>query len=65
MDTVEALDSDATSPNNRVRYALVGRGKATKYFHIEPDTGVLRVRDDLRKETDSEYTVSFSIFKGL
>lgn len=62
VDTVEALDSDATSPNNHVRYAIVGRGKATKYFHIEPDTGVLRVRDDLRKETDSEYTVDVQAY---
>ncbi|XP_050349309.1 cadherin-99C [Nymphalis io] len=57
VETVVALDADATAPNNRVRYALAGRGKASKYFHVEPDTGAVRVRDDLRKETDSEYTV--------
>lgn len=61
MQTVTAMDADATTPNNRVRYKLVGRGKASKYFNVEPDTGAVRVRDDLRKETDSEYTVSIKI----
>lgn len=58
VQTALAVDADATPPNNRVRYKLVGRGKASIYFHVEPDTGAVRVRDDLRKETDSEYTVS-------
>ncbi|XP_059058690.1 cadherin-99C [Achroia grisella] len=62
VQTVSAVDSDATAPNNRVRYKLVGRGKASKYFHVEPDTGALRVRDDLRKETDSEYTVDVQAY---
>ncbi|XP_049870915.1 cadherin-99C isoform X2 [Pectinophora gossypiella] len=62
VETVTAVDSDATAPNNRVRYKLVGRGKASKYFHIEPDTGAVRVRDDLRKETDSEYTVDVQAY---
>lgn len=57
VQTVTAVDSDSTAANNRVRYKLVGRGKASKYFNVEPDTGAVRVRDDLRKETDSEYTV--------
>ncbi|XP_013142177.1 PREDICTED: protocadherin-15, partial [Papilio polytes] len=62
VQTVIASDADATSPNNRVRYKLVGRGKASIYFHVEPDTGALRVRDDLRKETDSEYTVDIQAY---
>ncbi|KAM3966913.1 cadherin 99C [Aphomia sociella] len=62
VQTVVAIDSDATAPNNRVRYKLVGRGKASKYFHVEPDTGAVRVRDDLRKETDSEYTVDVQAY---
>ncbi|XP_028034875.1 cadherin-99C [Bombyx mandarina] len=62
VQTVVASDADATSPNNRVRYKLVGRGKASKYFHVEPDTGALRVRDDLKKETDSEYTVDVQAY---
>ncbi|CAG5046278.1 unnamed protein product [Parnassius apollo] len=62
VQTVVALDADATSPNNKVRYKLVGRGKASIYFHVEPDTGAVRVRDDLRKETDSEYTVDVQAY---
>jgi hypothetical protein len=41
----------------QVRYELIGRGKAQKYFQIDPDTGVIQVRDDLRKETAIEYEV--------
>ncbi|KAJ8719097.1 hypothetical protein PYW07_016653 [Mythimna separata] len=62
VETVVATDADATAPNNRVRYKLVGRGKASIYFHVEPDTGTVRVRDDLRKETDSEYTVDVQAY---
>lgn len=43
----------------KVRYEITGRGIASKYFIIDPDTGVIRVRDDLRKETDTEYQVDF------
>ncbi|XP_068623596.1 cadherin-99C [Battus philenor] len=62
VQTVVAIDEDATSPNNKVRYKLVGRGKASIYFHVEPDTGAIRVRDDLRKEADSEYTVDVQAY---
>ncbi|GBP26752.1 Cadherin-99C [Eumeta japonica] len=62
VQIVMATDADATAPNNRVRYKLVGRGKASKYFHVEPDTGAVRVRDDLRKEADSEYTVDVQAY---
>ncbi|XP_013173733.1 PREDICTED: protocadherin-15 [Papilio xuthus] len=62
VQTVIATDADATSPNNKVRYKLVGRGKASIYFHVEPDTGAIRVRDDLRKEADSEYTVDVQAY---
>ncbi|XP_041989254.1 cadherin-99C [Aricia agestis] len=62
VQTVTAVDADALPPHNRVRYALAGRGKASIYFHVEPDTGDIRVRDDLRKETDSEYTVDVQAY---
>lgn len=58
-----ATDSDGTAPGNKVRYELIGRGKSNKYFQIDSDTGVLRVRDDLRKDTDSEYQVRISFKK--
>lgn len=57
-----ATDSDGTAPGNKVRYELIGRGKSSKYFQIDPDTGVLRVRDDLRKDTDSEYQVDIRAY---
>ncbi|CAH2040674.1 unnamed protein product, partial [Iphiclides podalirius] len=60
--TATAADADASAPNNRVRFALAGRGKASLYFHVEPDTGAVRVRDDLRKEADSEYTVDVQAY---
>ncbi|XP_075213856.1 cadherin 99C [Lycorma delicatula] len=57
-----ATDSDGTSPGNKVRYEIVGRGKAPKYFQIDPDLGVLQVRDDLRKEVDNEYQVDVKAY---
>lgn len=57
-----ATDSDGTAPNNKVRYQLVGRGMASKYFQIDSDTGVLRIRDDLRKELSSEYQVDIRAY---
>lgn len=35
----------------------MGRGKAPKYFQIDPNIGEIHVRDDLRKEADNEYQV--------
>ncbi|KAK6629534.1 hypothetical protein RUM43_003351 [Polyplax serrata] len=60
--TLTATDSDGTPPGNKVRYELIGRRKASKYFQIDPDTGVLQVRDDLRKETDTEYQVDVKAY---
>ncbi|CAH1113662.1 unnamed protein product [Psylliodes chrysocephalus] len=62
VTTLVATDSDGTSPGNKVRYELVGRGKAEKYFQIDPDTGVLRVTNDLKKEIDTEYQVDVRAF---
>ncbi|CAH1132181.1 unnamed protein product [Ceutorhynchus assimilis] len=57
VTTLVATDSDGTSPGNKVRYEIIGRGKATKYFQIDPDSGVLKVTNDLKKEADTEYQV--------
>lgn len=62
VTTLVATDSDGTAPGNKVRYELVGRGKAEKYFQIDPDTGVLRVTNDLKKEIDTEYQVDVRAF---
>lgn len=60
-----ATDSDGTSPGNKVRYEIIGRGKATKYFQIDPDTGTVRVTNDLKKEIDTEYQVRWACSKKL
>lgn len=52
-----ATDADGTSPGNKVRYELIGKSKATRFFQIDPDMGSLTLRDDLRKEQDNEYQV--------
>jgi protocadherin-15 len=57
VTTLVATDSDGTAPGNKVRYEIIGRGKAAKYFQIDPDAGVLKVTNDLKKEIDTEYQV--------
>lgn len=41
-----------------MRYEIIGRGKAMKYFQIDPDLGILKVVNDFRKEIDTEYQVT-------
>ncbi|XP_001357648.2 cadherin-99C [Drosophila pseudoobscura] len=60
--TLPAIDGDGTSPGNVVRYEIVGRGKAPKYFQVDPDTGAVRIRDELRKEVDTEYHVDIRAY---
>lgn len=57
VGSMPAVDGDGTAPGNVVRYELVGRGKALKYFQVDPDTGLVRLRDELHKEHDTEYQV--------
>lgn len=57
IGSMPAVDGDGTAPGNVVRYEMAGRGKALKYFQVDPDTGVVRIRDDLRKDDDTEYEV--------
>ncbi|XP_065342021.1 cadherin-99C isoform X1 [Cloeon dipterum] len=61
---VTAIDSDGTAPNNEVRYTLIGRGKATKYFSVDATSGQITVRDDLTKETDTEYELDLEARDG-
>ncbi|XP_014256144.1 cadherin-99C isoform X2 [Cimex lectularius] len=62
VTTLMATDSDGTSPGNKVRYEIVGRNKALKYFHIDSDLGEVTVRDDLSKETDDQYQVDVKAY---
>uniref|UniRef100_A0A182QAB1 Cadherin domain-containing protein n=1 Tax=Anopheles farauti TaxID=69004 RepID=A0A182QAB1_9DIPT len=57
VGSMPAVDGDGSSPGNVVRYELVGRGKALKYFQVDADSGIVRIRDDLGKEEDSEYLI--------
>ncbi|XP_067139114.1 cadherin-99C isoform X2 [Centruroides vittatus] len=57
VTTVVATDADGTPPGNQVRYELSGRDKAPYYFLIDGNSGVVSVKDDLRKEPDSEYRI--------
>ncbi|XP_050317816.1 cadherin-99C isoform X1 [Bactrocera neohumeralis] len=60
--TMAAIDGDGSSPGNVVRYEMVGRGKALKYFQVDADSGTVRIRDDLRKEEDTEYQVDIRAY---
>ncbi|XP_021945639.1 cadherin-99C [Folsomia candida] len=54
---LEATDSDGTSPFNKVKYEMIGRGKALRYFDVNHETGAVSIKDDLRKEMDTEYLI--------
>ncbi|XP_054265721.1 cadherin-99C-like [Macrosteles quadrilineatus] len=57
VTTLAASDADGTAPNNIVRYDIVGKGEASRFFEINQTSGELRVKDDFRKEPDNEYEV--------
>lgn len=57
VGSMPAIDGDGSAPGNVVRYEIVGRGKALKYFTVDSDTGVIRLRDLLYNEDDTEYQV--------
>lgn len=57
VSTLTVSDADGTAPNNQIRYEIAGRGKASQYFLIDSSQGVISVKDDLRKEPESEYRV--------
>lgn len=58
LTTIKATDGDGTAPGNIVRYEIAGRDKAPQYFIIDSSSGVISVKDDLRKDPESEYRVS-------
>lgn len=62
VGSMPAIDGDGTSPGNVVRYEMVGRGKSLKYFIVDADTGTIRLRDDLRKDEDTEYQVDIRAY---
>lgn len=62
IGSLPAIDSDGTAPGNVIRYELVGRGNALKFFQIDPDTAELRVRDDLTKSEDTEFQLDIKAY---
>lgn len=58
IGSMPAVDTDSTSPGNVVRYELIGKGKALKFFHIDPENGNIRIKEDLSKDpTTSQYEI--------
>lgn len=55
--SMPAVDTDGTSPGNVVRYEMIGKGKSLKFFHIDPENGNIRIKDDLRKDAETQYEV--------
>ncbi|KAG5673648.1 hypothetical protein PVAND_003676 [Polypedilum vanderplanki] len=58
ITSMPAVDTDATSPGNVVRYEMTGKGKALKFFHIDPENGNIRIKDDLSKDTAQQYEIN-------
>lgn len=55
--SMPAVDTDGTSPGNVVRYEMIGKGKALKFFHIDAENGNIRIKDDLQKDSSTQYEV--------
>ena len=52
----EATDADGTEPGNVVKYEVDARSdKATEYFKIDPESGVITLLGDLTMEVYEEY----------
>lgn len=62
VGSMPAIDGDGSSPGNVVRYEMVGRGKSLKYFQVDSDSGIIRIRDELRKEDDTEYQIDIRAY---
>lgn len=55
--SMPAVDTDGTSPGNVVRYEMIGKGKALRFFQIDPENGNIRIKEDLRKDAATQYEV--------
>ena len=62
IGSMPAIDGDGSAPGNVVRYEMVGKSKALKYFQVDPDNGDIRIRDELRKEEDTEYQIDIRAY---
>ena len=55
---INAQDSDAQGPFKTITYSLIGDDAAPTFFEIETETGLIKVRRDLRTENVDFYNVS-------
>ncbi|KAG5450873.1 long-chain fatty acid transporter fat1 [Clonorchis sinensis] len=55
---VEATDKDATEPNRKLRYGLTGRADDLHLVSINRNTGVLRTRRPIDRESRSSITLT-------
>lgn len=62
VSTMAAVDGDGSSPGNAVRYEIVGKKEALKFFQVDMNTGDIKIREDLRKGKDSEYQVEIRAY---
>lgn len=58
--SMNAVDTDSPgTPGSVVRYEMIGKGKALKFFQIDPENGNIRIKDDLRKEpSTNQYEIN-------
>lgn len=54
---VKATDGDGSYPGNAVRYEIVGRGKALAYFQIDLESAIIKIKELLTKDDDTEYQI--------
>ena len=61
---VEARDQDTTSPNNDVRYSLIGDNVDEFYFAIDDISGVVTIKRSLTDQLNSNVTI-FNVSKTV
>ena len=58
---INAQDGDPEGPFRTITYSLIGDDAAPTFFEIEPESGLIKVRRDLRTEKVDFYNVSVAI----
>lgn len=62
IGAMPAIDGDGSSPGNVVRYEIVGRDKANKYFQVDTETGIIRIREELKNEDNTEFQIDIRAY---
>ena len=58
VESVNARDSDNTSPYNKVKYSIIGDDNAPTYFSINEETGRVTISRSMNEDIASVYKVS-------